>query len=123
MGLWISAVIVYARCFGSGSRAPLPQAIRDKMTPEERETHGRIWRERDKYVAHVEFTREEILAIERIEQSAQSEPLGHQIQFKRFTHDPAEVQRLKDLAAGLRAVLGPLLNAEVRAFCSIGEQT
>ena len=116
MGLWISAVIVYARCFGSGSRTPLPQSVQDKMTAAELDTHRRIWRKRDKYVAHVEFTREEILAIERIEKSTTREPLGHQIQFKRFTHDPAEVRRLKDLAAGLRGVLGPLLNAETQAF-------
>lgn len=75
--LWISAVVVYARCFLDAKRAPLPSAVTGKMTDAEKTTRDRIIRERHKYVAHVEVSREEILAIDRIQQAGSGEPLAH----------------------------------------------
>lgn len=57
------------------------------------QSHGRIWRERNKYVAHVEFTGEEITAMERLVRSCTNEVMGTQVMFKRFTQAPQPIAR------------------------------
>lgn len=114
--LWVSAVVVYARCFGSGSRTVAPRAALDELTQVNRDTHRRIWRERDKYVAHVELTREEIHAVERIVNTRSAEILGHQVQFRRVTHDIAEVQRLIELTTAIRRFVAVSMTREFNAL-------
>ena len=119
MALSMSAVIAYVRCWtktNPGGRAPLPDFIKETFTAEELELHNRMKRERDKFIAHVEFTREEITLLERVRDARTGEVVGHTLAYKRFTHDPDEVRRLRNLADGVRRQLGKRIHPALEAL-------
>jgi hypothetical protein len=50
--LWMTAVVLYARCFNGGVRQPLKTTVLDSVPGQAREAHGHFIDLRDKFVAH-----------------------------------------------------------------------
>ena len=117
--LWISAVVVYVRCWARtqrDGRAPLPTALLDQLNEHDQATHKRTWQERDRYQAHAEFTRDTVISVERVSRAATNEVVGHQVGLRRFTHDPDQVRELGALARAVRELVAPLIDEGLRAI-------
>jgi hypothetical protein len=50
--LWMTAVVLYARCFNKGVRRPLDRSILDSIPGQAREAHEHFIDLRDKFIAH-----------------------------------------------------------------------
>lgn len=50
--LWMTAIVLYARCFNGGVRRPLDTAVLDSIPGESRELHQHFLHLRDKFIAH-----------------------------------------------------------------------
>jgi hypothetical protein len=111
--LWTSAVVHYARCFITGARPPLPRRVQRTMTADELTTHDRTLKERHKYVAHVELSRQEILDVGRFAARGKGSPYGHAVNVHLVTHDPEHVRGLGNLARELCLVLSPIIDDEL----------
>lgn len=50
--LWMTAVVLYARCFNGGVRQPLKTSVLDSIPGQAREAHDHFIDLRDKFIAH-----------------------------------------------------------------------
>lgn len=50
--LWMTAVVLYARCFNKGVRQPLKASLLDELPGKAREAHEHFMDLRDKFIAH-----------------------------------------------------------------------
>jgi hypothetical protein len=110
-----AAAVAYARCFGTGVRAPLPAALLEAAPAEVRETHGFIMDLRNKHIAHSVNVFEEnrvvanVLVVDRAPRKVES-VVYESIRFMPISD--SEVARIRVAAEWYLAQTKSLIEAE-----------